>query len=101
MIFITPGVFREKHEGVYVYFSAAPNAYAKQNSKRTLAGDARRIGDDVAVKILVEYIKQPELSTQELSVVLRDRRGCHVSALDIENLLAFHDLLKKTRDPGR
>ncbi len=95
------GIFREKHEGVYVYFSDDPATYSKQCSKRVQAGVMRKIGDAVAVKILVEYIKHPEMSTGELSIVLRDRRGCNVPASEIENLLAFHDFLKKTRDSKR
>ena len=92
------GVFREKHEGVYIYFSDDPATYAKQCPKRVQAGVARKIGDDVAVKILVEHIKQPELSARELSRVLGDMRGCRVSASEIENLFAVHDLIKKNRD---
>jgi hypothetical protein len=95
------GVFREKHEGVYVYFSDDPATYSKQCSKRVYAGVMRKIDDAVAVKILVEHIRHPEMSTEELSIVLRDRRCCDVSASEIQNLLAFHDLLKKTRDSKR
>lgn len=89
------GVFREKYEGAYVYFSNDPPTYAKQNSNRIRAVDARKIDDAVAVKILVEYIKHPDMSTRELSNVLRDRRVCRVSTFEIENLFAFHNLKKK------
>ena len=88
-------VFREKHEGVYVYFSDDPATYSEQCSKRVHAGVMRKIGDAVVVKISVEYIRHPEMSSGELSIVLRDRRCCNVSASEIQNLLAFHDLLKK------
>lgn len=89
------GVFREKYEGAYVYFSDDPPTYAKQNSNRIRAVDAQKIDDAVAVKILVEYIKHPDMSTRELSNVLRDRRVCRVSTFEIENLFAFHNLKKK------
>ena len=95
------GIFREKHEGVYVYFSNAPEIYAKQSSKRVRTADARRIDDSIAVKILVEYIKSPELSAMELSVVLNERRNCRVSTSEVETLLEFHGLLKKTPDSRR
>ena len=86
------GVLREKHDGVYVYFSDDPSKYAKQNSNRVPVGDVEKIGDAAAVKILVEYIKQPEMSMAELSDLVRQRQGCRVSASRIESFLAFHGL---------
>jgi hypothetical protein len=91
------GVFREKHDGIYVYFSDDPTVYAKQSSRRIQACDAKKISDAIAVKILVGYIKHPELSTEELSIFLR-RESCFVSPSMITNLLSFHGLLKKTPD---
>ncbi len=95
------GVLREKHDGVYVYFSKNPSKYAKQSSNRVPVEDAGKIGDATAVKILVEYIRHPAISTEELSDLLRQRKGCRVSASEIENFLAFHGLLKKKRDARR
>ena len=89
------GVLREKHDGAYVYFSKNPSKYAKQSSNRAPVGDAGKSGDATAVKILVEYIRLPAISTEELSDLLRQRKGCRVSASEIENFLAFHGLLKK------
>jgi hypothetical protein len=95
------GVLREKHGGVYVYFSDDPVKYAEQSANRVLAGDVEKIGDAAAVKILVEYIKHPEMSTAQLSDLLRRKRECRVAAPEIENFLAFHGLLKKKRDARR
>ncbi len=95
------GVLREKHDGVYVYFSKNPSKYAKQSSNRVPVEEAGKIGDATAVKILVEYIRHPAISTEELSDLLRQRKGCRVSASEIENFLAFHGLLKKKRDARR
>lgn len=92
------GIFREKHAGVYVYFSDDPEIFAKQRSKRVKAGDTQKINDAVAIKILVAYIKHPELSAKELSVVLRSEQNYYVSPNTITNLLSFHGLLKKTPD---
>lgn len=92
------GIFREKHEGVYVYFSADAKIFTDQNSNRMGATDVRRLDDTVVIKILVEYIKHPEKSTQELAKSLKDSRSCRVTALQIENLFAYHGLLKKTQD---
>ncbi len=95
------GVFREKHDGVYVYFSDDPATYTKQSSNRVRTGDVEKIDEAMAVKILVERIRRPELSMEELSNVLLERQGCRVSASKITNFLAFHDLLKKKQDSKR
>jgi hypothetical protein len=95
------GVLREKHDGVYVYFSDDPSKYAKQSSNRVRVGGVEKIGDATAVKILVEYIRHPAISTGELSDLLRQRQGCGVSASEIENFLDFHGLSKKKRDARR
>jgi len=92
------GIFREKHAGVYVYFSADATTFENQNSKRIGTGGFHKLDDTVVIKILVEYIKHPEKSTQELSRTLEERKRCRVSALQIENLFAHHGLLKKTQD---
>jgi hypothetical protein len=92
------GIFREKHDGVYVYFSEDTAKYARQSSNRVLVGDVGKIGDATAVKILVEYIKHPEMNSAELSAHMRQRRLCRVSASRIDNFLAFHGLLKKKPD---
>ena len=92
------GIFREKHGGVYVYFSNDPAIYARQRFKRTQVCDAQKISDAIAVKILVGYIKHPEQSEEELSIILRNEESCYVSPSVIRTLLSFHDLLKKTPD---
>jgi AraC-like DNA-binding protein len=95
------GVFREKHGGVYIYFSNAPTIYARQIIKRVQADDVKRISDAIAIKILVVYIKHPELSEEELSSILRREQNLEISPSMITNLLSFHGLLKKTLDSGR
>ncbi len=92
------GIFREKHGGVYVYFSDDHTIYTKQKLKRVQARDTQKISDAVAVKILVGYIKHPELSAKELSIILKQEQSCYVSASEITNLLSFHGILKKTPD---
>lgn len=94
-------IFREKHAGVYVYFSNDPTIYAEQRLKRIQVSAVQKINDAIAVKILVGYIKHPELSTQELSKFLRLQHDCHISPVAITNFLSFHGLLKKTQDSRR
>ncbi len=92
------GVFREKYGGVYVYFSNDPTVYVRQSRKRSQICEMQKISDAVAVKLLVAYIKYPQLSAEELSVTLAQKNRCHISAAIIVNFLLFHDLLKKTPD---
>ncbi len=95
------GIFREKHGGVYVYFSNDANRFEMQNVKRFQATDIQKISDTIVVKILVEYIKHPEFSAEELSIRLKQEKNCDVSATAINNLFSFHGLLKKTLDHWR
>lgn len=92
------GVFREKHEGVYVYFSNDSTIFKRQILKRVMENDVKRISDAVAIKILVGYIKHPELSEKKLATILRCEQNVDISPFMITNLLSFHDLLKKTPD---
>jgi len=91
-------VFREKHGGVYVYFSNDSIIYKRQKFKRVLERDVKKISDAIAIKILVEYIKHPELPEEKLSTILRREQNVDISPYMITNLLSFHDLLKKTPD---
>lgn len=90
------GIFREKVGGVYIYFSDDPAVYERQSRKRSQEHEAQHIGDAVAVKLLVAYIKNPKASAEELSGTLVQKHRCHVSPADIVSFLSFHDLLKKT-----
>ena len=95
------GVSREKHGGVYIYFSNDSTIYARQKFKRVRANDVKRISDAIAIKILVGYIKHPELSEEELSFILRREQHLDISVSMITKLLSFHGLLKKTPDSRR
>ncbi len=92
------GVFREKYGGVYVYFSDDPAIYTRQSHERSRIADIQKISAAVAIKLLVAYIKHPQVSAEELSETLARENRCHISPTDIVNFLSFHDLLKKT--PG-
>ncbi len=95
------GVFREKHGGVYVYFSNDPTIYETQLIKRVRANEAKIISDAIAIKILVVYIKHPELSEEELSSILRREQSVDISPSMITKLLSFQGLLKKNPDSMR
>ena len=88
-------IFREKHDGVYVYFSNDPTRYANQRLKRVQVSEVQGISDAIAVKILVGYIKHLDSSVGELSTILRLQEDCHVAPAAITKFLSFHDILKK------
>lgn len=92
------GIFREKVGGVYVYFSNDPSKHVQQSRKRDQISDIQKISDAIAIKLLIAYIKHPELSIRELSDTLACDNSCHISSARITNFLLFHDLLKKKPD---
>ncbi len=92
-----PALKREKHKGLYVYYSSAPAGYKKQREQRRLMRRGSRLPVDFeAVAILVEKIKCPSLSNEALSQRLRKQR-LSIEPEIIENLFVKHDLtVKKT-----
>lgn len=90
------GIFREKVSGLYVYFSNDPDLYAQQSSKRNQVGSLKKISDAIAVKLLIAYIKYPQLSAAELSDTLMRENSYDIVPAMVTDFLSFHDLLKKT-----
>jgi hypothetical protein len=92
-----PGFKREKHKGLYVYYSSEPTCYRKQKAQRKLVRRKTRSPvNSEAVAILVEKIKYPNLSNEELSIRLRNQKIA-IAPEVIENLFVKHDLtVKKT-----
>jgi len=88
---------REKQHGLFVYYSSVPAVYTKQSEQRDrMPGKARLPMDFEAVAILVEKIKGPALSNEELSRRLGKQR-LSIAPEVIGNLFAKHDLsVKKT-----
>ena len=92
-----PALKREKHQGVFVYYSSVPAGYKKQREQRRLMRKETRLPVDFeAVAILVEKIKCPSLSNEALSQQLR-KQNISIEPEMIENLFVKHDLtVKKT-----
>ncbi len=92
---------REKHNGLYIYFSKNPDIYKKQKNERekNLQKEAKETlpQDADSVIILAELIKHPKDTIEQLTRRVR-RRGIRVSTEKVRNLLAYHNLLKKTQD---
>ena len=95
------GVQREKHQGRFVYFSERPEIYTQQ--KYALASGRQGAGvptDQEAVMILVELIKHPGISIEQLAARV-SKQGQGVEPEAIRAFLELHDLLKKTSDTKR
>jgi hypothetical protein len=92
-----PDLKREKVQGRYVYFSTVEKDYIKQKDCRAGMSRIKRLPSDFeAILILVETIKNPQLSIEDLSVKLRDN-NCNVTPESIRNLFDYHGLtVKKT-----
>lgn len=90
---------REKYQNSYIYFSADPEIFNKQKlrfeeclrDKETVPTDAQ------AVALLVHFIQNPTMSSQELSEHL-SKKGTYLAPSAVEHFLSHHDLLKKTAD---
>ncbi len=92
-----PALRREKHQGCYLYLCSEPARYLDQRQQRSrMRGAARLPTDSEAVAILVEKIKDPALSDDQLSRRLKKQK-VFVQPEVIHNLFVRHDLaLKKT-----
>ena len=94
-----PEIRREKVGRQVVYYSSDSQVYQTQKENRfppepplgTLPPDAQSIA------ILVERIRNPKISTAELSQIL-SRKGYAIGEETIHSLFAYHGLLKKTPD---
>jgi len=90
-----PGLRREKHQGHYVYFSSEGGRCAQQRQRRAMISSTKRLPSEFeAVAILVEKIKYPELSVEELSRRLR-RKKLRVEPEMIRNLFIRHGVGSK------
>lgn len=93
------GIRREKHKGRFIYFSDNNDIYIRQIKERDqFEQDRKELPSDTdAVVILVQYIKHPDFSIEELAKRVA-KKGRSIESTVIRNLLEHHDLLKKTED---
>lgn len=91
-----PGLRREKIHRRFVYFSAHERTFAEQKRRReAMDQEAAMPSDAEAILILVETIKDPRLSCEQLAQRLA-KRGMRITAPMVRNLFAQHGLEKKT-----
>jgi hypothetical protein len=89
------GIRREKHQGRFVYFSK--ERYQEQKAALYHPQHVRLPSDAEAVMILVEHIKHPHGSIEELSERVAEQ-GRSIDYRVIHKFLEHHDLLKKIPD---
>lgn len=92
---------REKIAGRFIYFSPAEECSIrqKQNRQETIdrSKDTKLPTDAQAIVILVEWIKHPKLSIEELSNRL-SKKGHTIKPQIICSFFKYHGLLKKIQD---
>ena len=91
------GIYREKIEGVYVYFSDDPIRHKEQIQQRlnVLADTQKTIGEADAVVILGALIRHHGISEKDI-ISLPEIRTRKISVFVIRAFLDRHGLLKKT-----
>lgn len=88
----TPGIRREKHQGRFVYFS--DEKYPEQKAGLYGPQHGRLPSDAEAVMILVQRIKHPNSSIEDLSEKVAEQ-GRRIGSSVIHSFLDHHGLLKK------
>jgi hypothetical protein len=91
---------RKKFNGRFVYFMAGKNQCRKQEGKREELEQISKVpfpSDHEAVVILIEFIKHPALSLDELTRNLC-KKGIKSNREVIENFFVHHGLEKKTQN---
>lgn len=91
----TLGIRREKHQGRFVYFSE--EKYQEQKAGLYKPQHVRFPSNAEAVMILVQRIKYPHSSIEELSERVAEQ-GAKIEPRVIQNFLNHHGLLKKISD---
>jgi len=90
-----PEIKRQKHQGRYVYFASEPARYEQQRQNRIMMRQAKKLPSEFeAIAILVEKIKHPQLSLEELASKLKGKKLC-IAPEAIENLFIHHGLVIK------
>lgn len=90
-----PEIKRQKYQGRYVYFSSEPARYEQQRQNRITMRQAKKLPSEFeAIAILVEKIKHPQLSLEELANKLKGKNLC-IAPEVIENLFRHHGLVVK------
>lgn len=95
-----PGIYREKHDGVFVYFSNVDDICEKQVRQRSpliCSSPIVTISDTEAILILVAIIRQHGISAEDIAA-LSEVKKCGITLSNIKGFMEHHGLLKKIPD---
>jgi len=95
-----PGIYREKHDGVFIYFSDTDNVSVKQLQQRSslvCQSAIATISDLEAIMILVAIIRQHSISAEDI-LALKEIKKSKIKRSNIQGFLEYHGLLKKNQD---
>ena len=92
-----PGIFREKHGGVYVYFSSAEEVYHSQKQRLLEVKMEKTLSAAEVITILTALIKHHNFSSDFLAD-LPDVKRKKISRAAIDRFMKQHGFLKKTTD---
>ncbi|MCP4624328.1 MAG: hypothetical protein GY850_12450 [bacterium] len=93
----TPGIFREKHGGVYVYFSGSEVIYHSQKRRLLEAEAEKSLSNADAITILTALIKHHNFSSAFIAALPEVKRK-KISRAAIDRFMEKHGFLKKTTD---
>ncbi len=97
----TPGICRQKYDGVYVYFSDVTQIYRNQIEYRSAKTHAdkhhRSLSNHDAIIILMSIIKHHGISLEDI-LALPEIKEKNLSPIVLQNFMETHSLLKKTLD---
>jgi biotin operon repressor len=94
------GIYREKYDGVYIYFSDRDEVREKQVQQRSSLVQRSAIvtiSDPVAVMILVAIIRHHGISAEEI-LALPEIKKSKIKLANIQGFMEYHELLKKISD---
>ena len=92
-----PGIYREKHDGAYVYFADSTERYEKQvQQRRSIICQVplAKISDPEAIVILVAVIKYHGISAEDILITPEVKKS-KLSKRAIQGFLEYHGLVKK------
>jgi hypothetical protein len=95
-----PGIHREKHDGVFVYFSDNDKVHEKQVRQRSSLirrSSIVTLSDSEAVMILVAIIRHHGIAAEDISI-LPEIKKSKIKLVDIQGFMEHHGLLKKMPD---
>jgi len=92
-----PGLRREKHEGVFVYFADEPEIYEmqrRQKQKTVNRSAIAAISEPDAVMILVAIIRHHGISADDILALPKIKKS-KLTLLTIQGFMEHHGLVKK------